>query len=120
MSYEQRAAEMGREEIAALLARNDELTARNGELTTQLEWFKRQLFGPKSERRLVSEPGSQLWLGELTAVDAADLLDQTEPELLDASSPGGEVEVERGHLVGKRAVIGVQELQNPRRARRAS
>ena len=57
MSYEQRAAEMSRAEVAALLARNDELNA-------QLDWFKRQLFGPKSERRFVSESGSQLWLGE--------------------------------------------------------
>jgi len=57
MSYEQRAAEMSPTEVAALLARTDELKA-------QLEWFKRQLFGPKSERRPVFESGSQLWLGE--------------------------------------------------------
>ena len=30
----------------------------------QLRWFKKQLFGAKSERRLVEEPSSQLSLGE--------------------------------------------------------
>ena len=31
----------------------------------QLEWFKRQLFGQKSERRLIESEGAQLNLGEL-------------------------------------------------------
>ena len=31
----------------------------------QLEWFKRQLFGHKSERRLIESDGAQLNLGEL-------------------------------------------------------
>ena len=31
------------------------LEARNAQLTRQLEWFKRQLFGSKSERRLVDD-----------------------------------------------------------------
>ena len=31
----------------------------------QLEWFKRQFFGHKSERRMIESPGAQLNLGEL-------------------------------------------------------
>ena len=31
----------------------------------QLEWFKRQLFGHKSERRLIESEGAQLNLGEV-------------------------------------------------------
>ena len=31
----------------------------------QLEWFKRQLFGPKSERRLIESHSAQLNLGEV-------------------------------------------------------
>ena len=38
-----------------LTARVAELEQRNRELTRQLEWFRRQLFGAKSERRLVEE-----------------------------------------------------------------
>jgi transposase len=38
-----------------LLQENAELKAQVQELTRQLEWFKRQLFGPKSERRLTDE-----------------------------------------------------------------
>lgn len=34
------------------------------QLEQQLRWFKKQLFGAKSERRLVEEPSSQLSLGE--------------------------------------------------------
>jgi transposase len=30
----------------------------------QLEWFKRQLFGARSERRVVEVPAEQLWLGQ--------------------------------------------------------
>src|SRR5450755_4625868 len=31
----------------------------------QLEWFKRQLFGHKSERRIIESEGAQLNLGEM-------------------------------------------------------
>lgn len=41
-----------------------ELEQRNAELAHQLEWFKRQLFGEKSERRLGPSDPRQLSLGE--------------------------------------------------------
>ena len=55
---------MSRADVAALLA-------SHAELKQQVEWFKRQLFGSKSERRPVASSGDQLWLGEPTATDAA-------------------------------------------------
>jgi transposase len=51
---------MSRDELAKILAERDEMAR-------QLAWFKRQLFGPKSERRLVPDSGSQLWLGNREA-----------------------------------------------------
>jgi hypothetical protein len=34
------------------------------ELSAQVHWFKKQLFGQKSERRISSPPKEQLFLGE--------------------------------------------------------
>ena len=71
MSFEEQATRLKHEEIVALLAshhalrhEHESLTARLDELTRQIEWFKRQLFGSKSERRLVDPDGRQLALGE--------------------------------------------------------
>jgi transposase len=55
---------MQRHEVAAILASHEQLTTRVDELTRQLEWFKQQLFGSKSERRLVDPGSRQLALGE--------------------------------------------------------
>ncbi len=49
----------------ALQTENAALKARVDELTHQLEWFKRQLFGERSERRLVEPNPHQLSLGEM-------------------------------------------------------
>jgi transposase len=71
MTFEEQAATMDRKEIVALLGTNHhlsislaELQQRNEELSRQVEWFKRQLFGSKSERRLIEPQSRQLWLGE--------------------------------------------------------
>ena len=64
MTFDEQAATMDRKKVAALLASNQQLTDRVDDLTRQLEWFKRQLFGSKSERRLVDPDGRQLSLGE--------------------------------------------------------
>ena len=62
---------MNRKSVAELLASHEHLTASSkaqseeiAELRRQLEWFKKQLFGSKSERRLVDPDGRQLSLGE--------------------------------------------------------
>jgi transposase len=71
MTFDEQAATMKRHEVAAMLAShqqitesNQALTARVDELTRHLEWFKQQLFGSKSERRLVDPDARQLALGE--------------------------------------------------------
>ena len=61
---------MSREEILALLQAHRELQQSHDELLRQVEWFKRQLFGPKSERRLFDPEGRQLTLGELYRSEA--------------------------------------------------
>ncbi len=52
--------------IAALTQANGLLLTENEALKRQLDWFKRQIFGQKSERRIVDSNGLQLYLGELT------------------------------------------------------
>jgi transposase len=56
---------MSREEIVSLLKAHDELAR-------QVEWFRRQLFGPKSERRLWGSENHQLTLGELYRSEVAE------------------------------------------------
>jgi transposase len=60
MTLEERAARLSQAEIVALLQRQEALEARNAELLRQNEWFKRQLFGRKSERRLLTPDAHQL------------------------------------------------------------
>jgi len=68
MTFDEQAATMNREDVVALLARFDEVTR-------QLEWFKQQLFGSKSERRLLEPDVRQLSLGEwkLSENEAAEI-----------------------------------------------
>ena len=42
----------------------NELTLKNQELEQQLDWFKRQIFGEKSEKLIKDlTPSKQLWIG---------------------------------------------------------
>ncbi len=52
------------QKILELQAENTLLSVRVEELSTQLQWFKAQLFGEKSERRIPEPPAEQLCLGE--------------------------------------------------------
>jgi transposase len=81
MTLAEQAAARSPDEIVALLAAPHELArqkadleAHNADLTRQVEWFKRQLFGRKSERRLREPAAQQLPLAGLlpTGVDPAD------------------------------------------------
>jgi len=56
---------MSTEEVAELLASHEELSQ-------QVDWLKRQLFGRKSERRLCDAEGRQLTLGELPEGEESD------------------------------------------------
>jgi transposase len=60
MTLEERAARLSQADIIALLQRQEALQAQNAELQRQNEWFKRQLFGRKSERRLLTPDAHQL------------------------------------------------------------
>ena len=58
MSFEKQAAAMSQADIVSLLKAHEELKQR-------VAWFERQLFGTKSERRMVDASGRQLTLGEM-------------------------------------------------------
>jgi transposase len=78
MTFDEQAAALDHEGTVKLLASHQQLTksfqelsARNEELTRQLEWLKRQVFGTKSERRLVDPDGRQLFLGEWAQTESS-------------------------------------------------
>ena len=64
MSFEQRAQELSPADIAALIKSHEALEGQVEQLKHQLAWFKKQLFGRKSERRLIEPSPQQLSLGE--------------------------------------------------------
>jgi transposase len=68
MTLEEQAATLRPPEILALLVRQRALQEQNAALKRQVEWFQRQLFGRKSEKRLREPDPDQLSLaGMLTA-----------------------------------------------------
>ena len=69
MTFDEQAATLNRNDIAGLLSSHQQLTERNVELKRQLDWLRNQIFGTKSERRLVDPDARQLFLGELTQQD---------------------------------------------------
>ena len=84
MSNNELAASMNHEQIATLLASHaglsqdyDQLKKRTDELQTQLDWFKRQLFGTKSERRVSEDDSRQLTLGELQQEESGPAVEPT-------------------------------------------
>ncbi len=50
----------------------DEQAARIGKLEAQVKWFQKQLFGQKSERRIVEVAKEQLYLGEQFREETAE------------------------------------------------
>jgi transposase len=64
MTWEEQAATLGLAERAALLA-------ENANLKRQVEWFQRQLFGRKSEKRLREPDPAQLSLSEMLTTPVA-------------------------------------------------
>ena len=68
MTLEERAAALSPAEIVAVLRHNEALAHQAAELQRQVEWFKRQLFGQKSERRLREPDAQQLPLAGLLPV----------------------------------------------------
>ena len=62
------AARLAPEQIVDLMRSHVALREEVAALQHQLDWFKRQLFGQKSERRIVDDSSAQLSLGEALAV----------------------------------------------------
>ena len=83
MTLHERAAVLKHQEIgeiASLLTSYDDLvvtreklTEENERLNQQLAWFKRQVFGPRSERRILDAEGRQMALGEVLAVEPREV-----------------------------------------------
>ena len=72
MTLQEKAASLNRDEIVSLLESEQVLSTRVDELQQQLDWLKRQLFGSKSERRVLpSADTRQLALGEAIATTQA-------------------------------------------------
>jgi transposase len=65
------------EKYDALKAEIVQLRIRNEELTAQVKWFQKQLFGSKSERRISEAPKEQLFLGEQFQQETAEAETQT-------------------------------------------
>jgi len=79
MTFEEQATSMNRDEIVSLLVAHQtlkqshqDLQHSHDKLADQVAWFKRQLFGSKSERRVCDPEGRQLTLGEVLRDPAAD------------------------------------------------
>ena len=74
MTLEEQAATLRPPEILALLVQQRELQEQNAALKRQVEWFQRQLFGRKSEKRLREPDPEQLSLAGMltTRVSPAD------------------------------------------------
>src|SRR6266542_4746946 len=70
MTLAERAAALSQDEIVAVLRHNQELAQQTADLQRQVEWFKRQLFGRKSERRLREPDAQQLPLAGLLPAGA--------------------------------------------------
>ena len=70
MTLEEQAGALSRDEVVAVLRRNRELVQQAADLQRQVEWFMRQLFGRKSERRLLTPDAHQLPLAGLLPVQA--------------------------------------------------
>jgi hypothetical protein len=66
MDFRTVAAKLTVDEVAALLAQVQRLDERVQEQEHQLNWFRRQLFGARSERRILEEIplSDQMWLGQ--------------------------------------------------------
>jgi transposase len=69
-----------KQQIDSLKAENKKLTTRNEELAAQIQWFQKQLFGAKSERRIVDAVKEQLYLGEQFQKETVEAETQTVKE----------------------------------------
>jgi transposase len=67
MTIQEQALQMTHEEIVSVLVLNKSLAEKVEELEKSLNWFKKQYFGQKSEKRSFFSDPSQMFLGEILA-----------------------------------------------------
>lgn len=122
MHLEQRAESLSPSEVAALIAShrsleesNETLQAQVAQLKHQLEWFKKQLFGSKSERRLIEPSPDQLSLGEglQPASQDAELRQQIPAHTRRRRAPQGEDDTVSGLQFDESVPVEVIELEDP-------
>jgi transposase len=112
MTIEERATTLDRKDVVALLTSHQELTARVAELTRQLEWFKQQLFGEKSERRFLDNDSRQLALGEWRSQEEPGK-EITVAEHQRRSKPKGSEETTEEEAVRFDDTVPVEEIRLP-------
>ena len=77
-------------QLEILTEQNAEMAQRIKELTAQIAWFQRQMFGRKSEKRLVFEGQPSLLGDELVAPKADEQDEETEETAAGESKGAGE------------------------------
>jgi transposase len=101
MTTDERAASLSHDEVVSLLVAHDALVAQHRELSVefaelkrQVAWFQRQLFGTKSERRVMDPEGKQLFLAAYQRRTTRPQTDETDTPLrFDPSVPVEEIRV---------------------------
>jgi transposase len=126
MHLEQRAQQMSSSEVAALLAAHQSLEQSHEklegevvELKRQLNWFKKQLFGSKSERRLIDLSPDQLSLGEglrPAANGSTGPVQQIPAHTRRRRAPGTDDDTTSGLKFDDNVPVEVIELDDPERA----
>lgn len=64
MNPREQAEQLSTDDVVALIERNAQQDERIADLEAQLDWLKRQLFGPRSEKLLHPDSSHQPTLGE--------------------------------------------------------
>jgi transposase len=116
MHSEQRAESLNPSEVAALLASNRSLEEQVAQLKHQLDWFKKQLFGSKSERRLIEPSPDQLSLGEglrPAANGSAEPVQQIPAHTRRRRAPQGDDDSASGLKFDASVPVEVIELEDP-------
>jgi len=72
MTFEEQAQSMNQSEVVVILKQNHEYQAENKRLQERLDWFRRQVFGKKSERRLPEVSAKQGKLFEVAPSPVAE------------------------------------------------
>lgn len=116
MPVEQHAQQFSPADVVALLASHQALEEQVTHLKHQLEWFKKQLFGAKSERRLIEPSPNQLYLGEGLG-DAVQSARAAEQQITSYTRrrrrPSEDEEAAGGLRFDERVPVEVIELDDP-------